>query len=158
MSKAEGSSVVGLWLGGNVEQDPRVLPLLPVSDALRCKVMRQLEQLSAFVLTRLGHYTKVVRLLSTQDHVLFREWCRLAYRMEDEQNIRGLFREKAAEEANQRPLEELREREQATFVRERDDVSGRRAAARELTVVAELNGDFVADGKVWRWIELAMTT
>ena len=101
-------------------------------------------------------------MLSIQDYTLFRVLYETADRVK-EVDIPQLFYQRAVLEDNKRLLATLRE----------DDLSGEdlkkaegdafgvgkdveicRSVARKLTVMSEINRDFVADKKLWRWIEV----
>ncbi|OAR01856.1 hypothetical protein LLEC1_01798, partial [Akanthomyces lecanii] len=113
------------------------------------------------------YFSRLVRLLSTQDYSLFVALYKLVNGMEvEDAGIPGLFNKLAAEEENRLLLATLRADDYtaAELEREEDAASGcgkadqgdSRAVARKLTVMAEINRNFVADSKLWRWIERAL--
>lgn len=113
------------------------------------------------------HFSRLVRLLSTQDYALFQALYKLCYRIEDEElDIPGILNDLAEEENNRHLLATLREDDYTTLELKKEEVaafgiseadkSDRRAIARKLTVMAELNGSFLASSKLWRWIEGAL--
>lgn len=113
------------------------------------------------------HFSRLVRLLSTQDYTLFQSLYNLVYKLDDEKlDVRGLLNTLAREEDNRRlhaklraddyTSSELEEQELAAFGSPNEDKSDRRAIARKLTVMAEFNHRFLASSKLWRWIEDAL--
>lgn len=58
----------------------------------------------------------------------------------------------AAPSADHHTESELQEKE-AAFGTEKD---GRREIARKQTIVSDVNPDFVADSKLWQWMESAL--
>lgn len=113
------------------------------------------------------HFSRLVRLLSTQDYRLFQALYKLVYKTDaEDSHICAVFNEMAAEEGNQRLLatlraddytaSELEQQEAKAFGCCKTDKGNGRAVARKLTVVAEMNKTFLASAKVWRWIEKSL--
>lgn len=116
---------------------------------------------------------RLFRMLSKQDYHDFGALYRLAHHRreggaESPVDIPSLFGERARREENKLLLEELAEedmprdeverRERASFGSSaRDGYTERLAVARKLTLAAEMNEKFVADSRVWRWVEDALT-
>ncbi|KJZ73728.1 hypothetical protein HIM_06846 [Hirsutella minnesotensis 3608] len=111
------------------------------------------------------HFSRLVRLLSTQDYELFRALYKLVQSAgSEEPDIPRLFYERAEEEDNQQLFTilsadditelELKQEEDAAFGKA--DKTDGRAVARKLTLMSELNRGFLANTKTWRWIELAL--
>ena len=86
----------------------------------------------------------------------------MVYKPEDEINIPRLFKGVQKEigfvelaktlTEDDRPASEIKKDEEDYF---RFTGSGREAIARKLTVVAELSEGFVADRRLWQWIDEA---
>ena len=117
------------------------------------------------------HFSRLVRLLSKQDYVYFKNLYETVWKFQedglpDPVNYGRLFHERAQQESNKKLLTELREdddleeeieeKEKGTFCYAEKDGSDSLAVARKLTLMAEMNPGFVADGRLWRWIEDAV--
>lgn len=112
------------------------------------------------------YFSRLVRLLSTQDYTLFQALYKLVYKTDEDPDIPGLFDTLAAEESNQHLLatlraddytaSELEQEEAAAFGCPKTDKGDSRAGARKLTVMAEMNKKFLTSSKLWRWIERAL--
>ncbi|KJK73544.1 hypothetical protein H634G_11202 [Metarhizium anisopliae BRIP 53293] len=113
------------------------------------------------------YFSRLVRLLSTQDYNIFQALYKLVYCTDGkEPDIPGLFHELAAEEKNQRlfamlrvddyTMSELEQEEAAAFGNSRANKSDSRAVSRKLTVMSEINHSFLASSKLWRWVEQAL--
>ncbi|OAA35580.1 Protein kinase-like domain protein [Beauveria brongniartii RCEF 3172] len=113
------------------------------------------------------YFSRLVRLLSTQDYRLFQALYKLVNEIEvEDAEISGLFNELAVEEKNQRlfamlraddyTASELEQEENAAFGCGKTDKGDNRAVARKLTVMAEINHNFLATSKLWRWVEHAL--
>ncbi|KAI3316650.1 kinase-like domain-containing protein [Xylariaceae sp. AK1471] len=118
------------------------------------------------------YFARLVRLLSRQDYKLFKSLYERVNFTEDQRvaesvDYARLFHTQAQLEANKELLAELRqddvseaeikELEDAEFhlTREKKRLSSL-AVARKLTLMSEMNSGFVADAKLWRWIENAL--
>ncbi|KAH8790564.1 hypothetical protein BGZ57DRAFT_939132 [Hyaloscypha finlandica] len=107
-------------------------------------------------------FTRLVTLDGLQDYRYFTELYTLVYKPEDEINIPRLFKGVQKEigfvelaktlTEDDRPASEIKKDEEDYF---RFTGSGREAIARKLTVVAELSEGFVADRRLWQWIDEA---
>ncbi len=113
------------------------------------------------------YFSRLVRLLSTQDYMLFQALYKLVYKAGgDVPQITRLFEERAAELDNQQLLatlcaddyteSEIKQEEDAAFGSPKFDTSDSRAVARKLTIMSELNHEFFPGSKLWRWIEQAL--
>lgn len=115
---------------------------------------------------RMLRFSRLVRLISAQDYTLFKVLYELVYdKGLENENIPRLFHEQSMQEYGKELLAELREDELA----EEEEVKGREddkavhtkeseglAVARKLTLVSEMNPNFVADKTLWQWIENAL--
>ncbi|XWW94505.1 hypothetical protein V2A60_002448 [Cordyceps javanica] len=114
------------------------------------------------------YYSRLVRLVSKNDLELFKALYSIVYKVTvDDGDITTLFNRLAADKRNQELLKELRTDDFTTSELKEHEASrlgylgnknDRRAVARKLTVMAELNRHFVTSVKLWRWIEAAMQT
>ncbi|KAK7407825.1 hypothetical protein QQX98_009996 [Neonectria punicea] len=115
---------------------------------------------------RVWRFSRLVRLLSTQDYTLFTALYELVYKQGSE-DIPRLIREQSAQEQGRELLAKLRqdelEDEAGTETEDQEDEEVVRAEetdelviARKLTVMSELNPNFVADRRLWGWIENAL--
>lgn len=113
----------------------------------------------------MSHFSRLVRLLSTQDYELFRALYKLVYKSGNEElDTPRVFHHRAQSKDNQALFSllradditdaELKEEEDAAF--SKADQTDSRAVARKLTLSSELNPHLLADAKLWRWIELAL--
>lgn len=108
------------------------------------------------------HLARLVRLLSSQDYTLFRALYEIVHQVEGE-DIPRLFDERAAREHNRRLFaaleedgfseEEVEEAERAAFGSAKPGTVERIAVARKLTVMSQINRGFLADHRLWRWIQ-----
>ncbi|KAH6713712.1 hypothetical protein BKA61DRAFT_656297 [Leptodontidium sp. MPI-SDFR-AT-0119] len=106
-------------------------------------------------------FTRLVTLDGLQDYSYFTELHALVYKSEDEINVPGLFKgvqtemQELAETLAEDGLlaSEIKRGEEEYFSASNLD---REAIARKLTVMANLSQGFVADKRLWRWIEKAM--
>lgn len=111
------------------------------------------------------YFSRLVRLLSGQDLLLFQMLYELVYKhkietMSDPIDYGRLFHERAMLPSNKLllsrlseddlPDEDVKEREKDVFS---DSKSDRLAVARKLTLMSELNPGFVGDKRLWRWLE-----
>lgn len=113
------------------------------------------------------YFSRLCRLVSTQDCRLFQALYKLVSGMElEDVDIPRLLNTLAAEEENQQLLammraedyttSELEQEEDAAFASGKTNKGNSRAVARKLTVMAEINHDFLANSKLWRWTERAL--
>jgi hypothetical protein len=111
---------------------------------------------------RVWLFTRLVTLDGLQDYRYFTELYALVYKAEDEINIPRLFKGVQKEIAfvelartlaeDDRPASKIKEDEEDYF---RFSGWERQAIARKLTVMAELSEGFVADRRLWHWIDEA---
>ncbi|KAF5003578.1 hypothetical protein FDECE_9892 [Fusarium decemcellulare] len=118
---------------------------------------------------RMWYFTRLTRLLSRNDHQLFERLFELIYKKSTDDNgregILWLFHERANRDENRKLLvelqeedltaEELQERERACFPPSRTVNSDAIAVARKLTLMSEMNPAFLADHRLWQWVEEA---
>ncbi|KAK3393983.1 hypothetical protein B0H63DRAFT_531933 [Podospora didyma] len=107
---------------------------------------------------------KMVRMHSAGDYHHFQALCALAS-PDGTANVLDLLHQKAQKGDNRNLLnelaegdldkEQLREREQSCFGT-KSDATEKRAVARKLTIAYEMNPRFLADVKLWRWLENAL--
>ncbi|EWG44463.1 hypothetical protein FVEG_05514 [Fusarium verticillioides 7600] len=112
--------------------------------------------------------SRLVRLLSGQDLLLFQRLYDLVYKAKaegtpDSKDYGRLFYQRAMTQANEEllsrlreddlPDEDVKEREKEVFS---SDKSDRLAVARKLTLMSEMNPGFVGDRRLWFWIEEAL--
>lgn len=117
---------------------------------------------------RMWYFSRLVRLLSKNDYQHFKRLFELVYEMsaEDAESSRGilwLFHERSNWDENKRLLaelqeeditdEELQEKERACFPPRRTANSDVVAVARKLTLMSEMNPGFLADHRLWQWVE-----
>ncbi|KAF4462691.1 kinase-like domain [Fusarium albosuccineum] len=114
------------------------------------------------------YFSRLVRLLSKQDYDLFRVLYELAYDVKDSGSVDypRLFHDRAQQEDNKQLFSELQEddlaedeikkKEEAVFFRAEQKKLDSLAVARKLTLMSEMNTSFVADSRLWRWIEDAL--
>ncbi|KPM38167.1 hypothetical protein AK830_g8396 [Neonectria ditissima] len=111
---------------------------------------------------KMWHFSRLVRLLSTQDCTLFKALYELVYQKEAEEIPRQFYDRSTHEysrellvKLHQEELEDEKEaepQEEVYPIEEPEEV----AIARKLTVMSELNPNFVADKRLWRWIDKAV--
>ncbi|RKL50621.1 hypothetical protein BFJ72_g74 [Fusarium proliferatum] len=113
------------------------------------------------------HFTRLTRLLSKNDYQLFERLFELIYNKDTfahgKERILGLFRERAGRDENVRLLaklqgddlsaEELQERERACFPPKRTVNTDSISVAIKLTLMSEINPTFLADRRLWKWVE-----
>ncbi|KAJ3539249.1 hypothetical protein NM208_g5564 [Fusarium decemcellulare] len=118
---------------------------------------------------RMWYFTRITRLLSKNDHQLFERLFELIYKTSTDDNgregILWLFHQRANRNENRKLLaelqeadltsEELQERERACFPPSRTVNSDAIAVARKLTLMSEMNPAFLADHRLWQWVEEA---
>ncbi|KAK7403933.1 hypothetical protein QQX98_010303 [Neonectria punicea] len=114
---------------------------------------------------RMWRFARLVRMLSTQDYTHFKVLYNLVYEKESE-DIPRLFREQSMQEHGKALMaklcqDELEEEEEHIEEQEDDedghvDESDGPAVARKLTLMSEMNPKFVADKRLWLWIEKAL--
>ncbi|KAI1496490.1 hypothetical protein F5X99DRAFT_424654, partial [Biscogniauxia marginata] len=117
---------------------------------------------------RIWYFSRLVRLLSRNDYEHFRRLFELVYETSAEEarsskGILWLFHERANLDENKRLLvelqeediteEELQEKERACFPPSRTANSDAIAVARKLTLMSEMNPGFLADHRLWQWVE-----
>ncbi|KAK4153916.1 hypothetical protein C8A00DRAFT_33317 [Chaetomidium leptoderma] len=114
-------------------------------------------------------FQRLVRMLSTRDYHDFAELYALACPRrltgddEPSRDIPSLFSERARRSENRQLLHELgaddlsrddvERHERAAFGRPSPASTEKMAVARKLTLVSEMNERFVADRRLWQWIE-----
>ncbi|KAI1041064.1 hypothetical protein LB505_005852 [Fusarium chuoi] len=115
------------------------------------------------------YFTRMTRLLSKNDHRLFEELFRLTCGRDCNlgrgKEILMLFHERASQNENVKLLaelqeddlaaEELREMKRACLPPKRTANTDSIAVARKLTLMSELNPAFLADHRLWKWVEEA---
>ena len=119
---------------------------------------------------RMWYFSRLVRLLSKNDYKLFQNLFELIYKTRtegsrDSGGILLLFHERANQAENKKLLtelqeddltaEELEEKERACFPLSRTKDSDAIAVARKLTLMSEMNPGFIADHRLWQWVEEA---
>ncbi|KAF5550716.1 kinase-like domain-containing protein [Fusarium mexicanum] len=116
---------------------------------------------------RMWYFSRLTRLLSKNDHQLFERLFRLTFGMDAcmgrEKEILWLFDERAIRKENVKLLailqeddlstEELLEKERACFPPKRTVNKDSIAVARKLTLMSEMNPLFLADHRLWKWID-----
>ncbi len=108
-------------------------------------------------------FTRLVILDGLQDYHYFAELYRSVYKLEEQTNIPRLFNKAKKEEeflnlsrtlaADDRPAAEIREEERQYFSHVGVE---RQAISRKLTVASEWSEGFIADKRLWRWLEEVM--
>jgi hypothetical protein len=116
------------------------------------------------------YFSRLVRLPSKNDYKHFKRLFELVYETSAEEagrskGILWLFHERANWDENRKLLtelqeeditvEELQEKERACFPLSRTVNSDAIAVARKLTLMSEMNPGFLADHRLWQWIEEA---
>lgn len=114
------------------------------------------------------YFSRLVRLLSGQDLLLFQKLYELVYKSKVDAfsnliDYGRLFHKRAMLPSNKQLLSKLREddlsdaeikeREKDAFSRTTSD---RLAVARKLTLMSEMNPGFVGDRRLWQWLENAL--
>ncbi|KAF4948919.1 hypothetical protein FGADI_9203 [Fusarium gaditjirri] len=111
-------------------------------------------------------FLRLVRMLSTQDYTLFKSLYDLVCNKNSD-NIPQLFHDRSMQESGQALFAKLcqgeSEEEEDRITSPDDDndqanVSVEVVVARKLTLMAEMNTNFVADKRLWLWIEKALKT
>lgn len=124
---------------------------------------------------RMWWFQRLVRTVSSQDYILFRGLYVSVHGSDagETLDIPRLFRRYAAQEDNQKLLKELAENDMPENEVEREErmafssratgADGMKvnntkaiAVARKLTLMSEMNEDFIADRRLWLWIEEAL--
>ena len=107
-------------------------------------------------------------MLSIRDYYHFEALYALAHRPDGGEHasvdVPGLFGECGRRSENRRLLNELREENWSDeYVRKQERAAfgspppaERLAVARKLTLVSEMNKGFVADRRLWQWVEKAL--
>ncbi|KAF5704370.1 RNase H domain-containing protein [Fusarium mundagurra] len=115
---------------------------------------------------KMWHFSRLVRMLSTQDYTLFKSLYDLVYQRNSD-DIPQLFHERSMQEAGQAIFTKLceaeTEEEEGGPTQKDDDngqtnVSVEAVVARKLTLMSEMNTNFVADKRLWLWIENVLET
>ncbi|KAF5538173.1 RNase H domain-containing protein [Fusarium phyllophilum] len=116
---------------------------------------------------KMWYFLRLVRMLSTQDYTLFKSLFDLVYQ-KDSDDIPRLFRERSMQESGQSLFAMLCQGESEEEEDERapkgDDSGGQTnvsvevVVARKLTLMSEMNTNFVADKRLWLWIENILET
>lgn len=114
---------------------------------------------------RMWYFSRLTRLLSKNDYEHFRRLYELIYKNSSSRDILWLLHERADRDENKQLLaelqedditaEEVQEKELAWFTPGRIVNSDAIAVARKLTLMSEMNPAFLADHRLWRWIEEA---
>lgn len=110
------------------------------------------------------HFSRLVRLLSTQDYTLFKSLFQSVYQKESE-DIPRLFQERSVQDQGKKLLaalcddelmgdDEMEEQEDDDISHVEESVD--HAIARKLALMSEMNPHFVADKRLWQWIESAL--
>lgn len=118
------------------------------------------------------YFSRLVRLLSKQDYDLFKGCYEIVYQVDDDDDSPGsinharLFHERAQQSDNKLLLTELheddlsekemKEQEEGAFSFAEERKLDNLAIARKLTLISEMNPGFLADQRLWRWIEDAL--
>ncbi|KAF5722366.1 kinase-like domain-containing protein [Fusarium mundagurra] len=119
---------------------------------------------------RIWYFTRLTRLLSKNDYQLFEKLYELIYEkdafVDGRERIFGLFHERASWDENVELLaklqeedlsaEELQERERACFPPKRTVNTDSITIVRKLTLISEMNHTFLADHRLWKWVEKAL--
>lgn len=116
-------------------------------------------------------FSRLVRLLSNQDYTLFKALYGLVHKAGSE-DIPQLFYDQSVQEHGRELMAELRQMELEEEDEEEDeeeetgdqtdgefgdtDESGSLDVARKLTLMSEMNPNFVADKRLWLWVESAL--
>ncbi|RKL47607.1 hypothetical protein BFJ72_g1839 [Fusarium proliferatum] len=115
---------------------------------------------------KLWYFLRLVRMLSTQDYALFKSLFDLVYN-KNSGDIPQLFHDRSMQESGQALLAKLcqgdsEEEEDETTQKDNNDgqtsVSVDVIIARKLTLISEMNTNFVADKRLWLWIENVLET
>ncbi|KAF5622984.1 RNase H domain protein [Fusarium sp. NRRL 52700] len=115
---------------------------------------------------KMWYFLRLVRMLSTQDYTLFKSLFDLVYNGNAD-NIPRLFHERSMQEAGQAQLAQLCEgesEEEDDEITQEGDVNGQTnvsvevVVARKLTLMYKMNSNFVADKRLWLWIENVLET
>ncbi|KAF7552778.1 hypothetical protein G7Z17_g4073 [Cylindrodendrum hubeiense] len=105
-------------------------------------------------------FSRLVRLLSTQDYALFKTLFELAHE-DGSDDIPRTFHERSMQEHGRELLAKLREDaegEESEEDESEEEEGGpkmeteRIAVARKLVLMSEMNPNFVADKRLWRWL------
>ncbi|KAF5611582.1 RNase H domain protein [Fusarium subglutinans] len=115
---------------------------------------------------KMWYFLRLVRMLSTQDYTLFKSLFELVYN-ENADNIPRLFHERRMQEAGQAQFAKLcqgeSEEEEDEPIQKVDDngqthISVEVVVARKVSLMCEMNSNFVADKRLWLWIESVLET
>ncbi|KAK7425086.1 hypothetical protein QQZ08_008363 [Neonectria magnoliae] len=114
---------------------------------------------------RMWRFARLVRMLSTQDYNHFKVLYDLVYE-KDSEDILRMFREQSMQDHGKALMAKLSqgelEEEEGHIEEQEDDEDGHvdesngPAVARKLTLMSEMNPNFVADKRLWLWIEKAL--
>ncbi|KAL5595116.1 hypothetical protein FOVSG1_008805 [Fusarium oxysporum f. sp. vasinfectum] len=108
---------------------------------------------------KMWYFLRLVRMLSTQDYTHFKSLYELVYRKESD-DIPQLFYERSIQESGKAIFAKLCQESPDEEEEEENDRSGNNqlsksadfAMARKLTLMSEMNHNFVADRRLWLWI------
>jgi serine/threonine protein kinase len=112
---------------------------------------------------KIWRFSRLIRLLSTQDYTLFKVLYELVYESGSE-DIARLMRDESTQKRGMALLAELQqtmeeeeqeedEQEAGFDENQSSELSSELLITRKLTVMAEINPNFVADKRLWRWIQ-----
>ncbi|KAF5019493.1 hypothetical protein F66182_8500 [Fusarium sp. NRRL 66182] len=108
---------------------------------------------------KMWRFVRLVRMLSTQDYMHFKTLYELVYK-KDSHDIPRQFSDRSMQEHGRALLAKLIEDEPEeedknsgnTHMKESEELT----VARKLTLMSELNPNFVADKRLWQWIQNAL--
>ncbi|KAF5675154.1 RNase H domain-containing protein [Fusarium denticulatum] len=115
---------------------------------------------------KMWYFLRLARMLSTQDYTLFKSLYNLVYN-KNSNDITQLFHERSMQEAGQallaklcqgEPDEEDDEPTQTNDSNGQTGVSVEVVVARKLTLMSGMNTTFIADRRLWLWIENVLET
>ncbi|CAK7271449.1 hypothetical protein SEPCBS119000_004610 [Sporothrix epigloea] len=116
---------------------------------------------------KIWHFTRLVRMLSVQDYVHFKALYDIVYE-KDADDIPQVFYERSKDERGRALYAELLQdemeweaKEEQTRKKEEDNdryvnKSEEPAIAMKLKLMSEMNHNFIADKRLWQWIEKAL--
>lgn len=114
---------------------------------------------------RIWYFSRLVRLLSKQDYAIFKglyehvygtgavDYPRMFHERAQHEDNRKLYAELCEDDT---PEEEVKEYEEAVFASAEEKKCDNLSVARKLTLMSEMNPGFVADRRLWKWIEGAL--